>query len=251
MSRRPPANGYIAIARALFEHPFFYTTKPYSRLEAWEWLINAASWKPQGHRSRFGVVHTERGELCITQRELAKRWSWPKTNVNRFLKKLAIEGMVTLGEAVNGPRPKAPNGPRIGYPMTLVTICNYDKFQKPPKWAKDQRSGQRVDQQQPPIPGLIAQIASQPLRTNINQNKKRKKTVGERRVNIKKPREGAISDDGTQLWCDYGGENWLKYAEEYRQVYEASIFPVIYIGGRGNWFPIIGDLALSYQRKHA
>jgi hypothetical protein len=52
------------------------------------------------------------------------------------------------------------------------------------------------------------------------------------------------------IWLDYGTEEWLTYADDYREVRKVAIFPSIYIGGRGNWFAKDGE-AVRLKRKRA
>jgi hypothetical protein len=234
-SRQP---GYIAVSRAIFDHPLFRTTKRFSRLEAWEWLINAASWKPKGKRNKFGTIHTDRGQLCITRRELASAWHWPKTNVDRFLVKLAAEGMVLIGAALNGPKNRPQTDPTIGYPQTMITICNYDKFQHIRKSRADQQPGQKAGQNQPQIPGIIEEFEVEPQNQIIIESSLE---VGERKVWRDKPMDGA--EGRGMIWADYLGPLWKRHAEDYQRVTGSIPMPVLYIGGRGRWFKKRGQAA--------
>lgn len=88
------ARGYIAIDRGIFDHRMFKRRPEW--LVAWQWLIAAAAWKAEGRRGSWGVTHVERGQLVSTVRILGTTWGWPKSNVDRFLKRLVREEMVTL-----------------------------------------------------------------------------------------------------------------------------------------------------------
>jgi hypothetical protein len=230
-------HGYIAIARTIFDHPLLQTKKPLSRLEAWEWLINAAAWGPRGNRNKFGAIHTERGQLCITRRQLSAAWHWPKSNVDRFLKRLAAESMVLLGKALNGPKTEPKNGAIIGYPMTMVTICNYEKFQASTLYAghkANQQPGQKAGQNLPLLPGIVDDFETQAL----NQQKKESR-VWSSKGNRSKPPHGAKGRG--MIWFDHGTSEWQAYANDYREVCGAEKLPENRVGGRGNWFRWLGE----------
>ena len=227
--------GYIAISRAIFEHPLLKSKKPFSRLEAWQWLINAAAWVERGNRNKFGSVHTERGELCITRRQLGDSWNWPKSNVDRFLRKLAEEGMILLGKALNGPKNKPEDSPIIGYPMTLITICNYDKFQQSSRRGKNQNEGQKEGQKPPTLPGILDADASQPTNNPIIESRG---GLSEGR-NRSKPPHGAKGRG--MVWFDHGTMEWQAYASNYKEAHGVDKLPETRIGGRGNWFRWLGE----------
>ena len=239
-SRQP---GYIALSRAIFDHPLFKTNRPLSRLEAWEWLINAASWKPKGSRNKFGVVHTERGQLSITRRALAAAWHWPKTNVDRFLNRLAADEMILVGCALNGPKNRPQSEPIHGYPKTMITICNYDKFQRQANGRVGQQPGQNAGQSAEYIPGIFDESGTEPLNQIIIESSE----VSERRVWKQKPVDGA--EGKGMIWADYKGLHWKRCADDYQRVTGSVPLPVLYIGGRGRWFKKAGQA--SKLRKSA
>jgi hypothetical protein len=239
VSKRP---GYIAISRDIFEHPLFKGNKPFSRLEAWEWLINAAAWKPQGHRWRFGILHIERGELAASVRDLANHWSWPKSNVHRFLMLLARESMIALTDCASGTRTGTRTGTITQRAPAIITICNYEKFQKLASDRK-RRVGHEPGhepgherQQAFPIPGLSA---SEPTNQITNSQESRSSDKARR---DQKPNHGAKGRG--MVWLDHGTSEWNVYANDYREVRGAEKLPESRIGGRGNWFRLLGE-----QRK--
>jgi hypothetical protein len=229
--------GYIAISRAIFEHPLLKSKKPFSRLEAWQWLINAAGWIERGNRNKFGTIHTERGQLCITRRQLGDSWNWPKSNVDRFLRKLAQEGMILLGKALNGPKNNPKEGPTIGYPMTMVTICNYDKFQHIGRGRKGQSESQKAGQNQPLLPIIVGEDRPQP--TN-NPSIESRGGLRETR-NRNKPPHGARGRG--MIWFDHNTTEWQAYALNFREAHGVDKLPENRIGGRGNWFRWLGERA--------
>ncbi|ULB09142.1 MarR family transcriptional regulator [Cereibacter azotoformans] len=105
--------GTVSIARALWDDPEFPNEK-FSEREAWIWLIAEASWKPRERRVQRTVFQLERGQLAASVRFLAEAWGWSKSRVFRFLERLEKRDMITT---------------QSGTDATLITVCNYDKFQ--------------------------------------------------------------------------------------------------------------------------
>jgi len=104
------AGGYIRVQRGMFDHPIVGALKPYSRFEAWQWMLAAAAF-----RSTDGI---ERGSLAYSTRFMASAWGWSRPAVRRFLDRLEGAQMV-------GPR----TGPRIRSDPAQLTICNYEQYQ--------------------------------------------------------------------------------------------------------------------------
>lgn len=107
--------GVFAVDRGIWDHPMFRSTKPFSKREAWWWLISEARWKDgavfiDGRRRPL-----KRGQVAHSIRFIADKWKWPKSNVSRFLDTLKSETMIDT---------------EIGTGQTIITICNYDKFQR-------------------------------------------------------------------------------------------------------------------------
>ena len=85
--------GFITIARGILDHPLVGARKPYSRLEAWEWLLLEAVWKPQriGFQAgrHVGTISLERGQLSHSLRFIASKWGWSVKRTRTFLVGLA------------------------------------------------------------------------------------------------------------------------------------------------------------------
>lgn len=107
---------YVRAQRARFAHPLFQASKrnPFCQGYAWDWLVANAAWKD--HQIRVGgkVVTIRRGQLCHSVRHLGEVWGWSKSAVDRFLLRLQTEEMI---------------GTDAGTGQTIITICNYDKYQ--------------------------------------------------------------------------------------------------------------------------
>ena len=106
--------GVFAVDRGLFEHPAF-AAEPFTEREAWVWLISSAAWKDRTVRVGSRVVSLKRGQAAFSVRFLAERWQWSKSRVDRYLNRLENQDMI---------------GTEAGTGVTVVTICNYDKYQR-------------------------------------------------------------------------------------------------------------------------
>lgn len=104
--------GVFAVHRGVFSHVAF-AAEPFTEREAWLWLISAAAWKAMKVRVGRQVFSLDRGQAAFSIRFLAEKWKWTKSRVQRFLKRLKNEAMITL---------------LPGRDATQITICNYNKY---------------------------------------------------------------------------------------------------------------------------
>ena len=231
-------HGYIAISRGIFEHPLF-EGQVYSWRDAWQWLIANAAWKPKGKRNKHGVFDLGRGQLAVTEREFAAAWHWPKSSVHRFVQRLVREAMIGIDRERCGPKSEAKNG----YARMLVSILNYDKFQGPYKFA-DRNAERKTDQKTLPLPELTASSALASI-YNQENHKAREEVVRGRKD---KPRHGARGNG--MVWLDYGTPEWKAYAQDHCQFRGiTSLIPQSRIGGKGNWFVWLGEMARPKQTR--
>lgn len=107
-------SGFYLMARGWLDHPSFSSREPYSRREAWIWLIEAAAFTER----RVGVVGKTvtiaRGQLTHSTRFMAGKWGWSEAGVRRFLHRLKTDAMIDAHSDAG---------------QMIVTICNYDKYQ--------------------------------------------------------------------------------------------------------------------------
>ena len=109
-------SGTINVARSLWSDPTFKDSEV-SQREAWIWLIAEASWKSRTRRFGSFVINLERAQLAVSTRFLAKAWRWSEARVRRYLDKLENQRMIQRGTDAG---------------ISVITICNYDKFQNKP-----------------------------------------------------------------------------------------------------------------------
>lgn len=110
--------GTFAVDRGIFGHPLFAGCKPYSRREAWLWMLSEAGWKERQRDLGGQLVTLQRGEFAASVRYMAEAWGWPKSNVSRYLDRLRAEKMI-----------RSKTGTQSGTASLVISICNYDAFQ--------------------------------------------------------------------------------------------------------------------------
>lgn len=114
--------GYIKLHRGWRDNDIF--SGEFSRADAWVWLIEEAAWKPTRARIKGQTVELDRGELTFSQRFLAEKWGWSKSRVDRFIAELRTEGMIATRSKIG-----ATAGHNAGQGQSIITICNYAKYQ--------------------------------------------------------------------------------------------------------------------------
>lgn len=123
------SEGFYLMHRGWMDNPVF-KGEPYTKASAWCWLIEAACWQP----TRVGVagktIELERGQLSHSLRFMAEKWRWDEARVRRFLTKLEQEGMISrCVDAASVLRRCKKNDAAYSAAQTIITICNYDKYQ--------------------------------------------------------------------------------------------------------------------------
>lgn len=114
-------SGYVALHRKLQEHALWRSRERFDRRSAWIDLFMSAD--------RYT------GMMEASQRYLAARWRWPRTNVRRFLAYLEEERMIQIA---TGPCTfftpigalEVAHDP--AHQVAHLIICNYFDYQKPP-----------------------------------------------------------------------------------------------------------------------
>lgn len=119
-------SGFIVIQREAADHPLFEGDA--GRFGAWVWLISNAVWKPTRTRIKGTVIDLQRGELSFSVRFLADKWGWSKSRVDRFVADLRDEGMIST-RSKNGTLSGTDAAHNAGQGQSIITICNYDKYQ--------------------------------------------------------------------------------------------------------------------------
>ena len=105
--------GWVSIHRSLLDNPLWEAEK-FTKGQAWVDLILNANHSDTKVLIKNTMFDVKRGDQLRSKLTLAKVWGWNDKTVKRFLDMLAKEGMVVLNSTRQ---------------TTLITVCNYSKFQ--------------------------------------------------------------------------------------------------------------------------
>lgn len=115
-------SGYIKLHRGWRDNPIF--KGEFSRADAWVWLLENACWRETKARIKGEIVTLQRGELTFSIRFMADAWGWSKSRVERFLCDLRAESMIETRSKIG-----TSAGHKAGQGQSILTICNYAKYQ--------------------------------------------------------------------------------------------------------------------------
>jgi len=107
--------GFIRLSRKYFEHNLWTEVRVFSPAEAWLDLIASARFEsePEKLLIKMKMIKINRGELRASTRFLARRWSWSKDKVSRFLKLLVEDTMISR---------------EVRHGESIIIVLNYNKF---------------------------------------------------------------------------------------------------------------------------
>lgn len=117
---------YYLLHRGWLDHELFGVDEPYCKRAAWAWLIEHAAYTARQVRIAGKLVTLQRGQLTYSLRYLARAWGWNQEKVRRFLADLAARDMVVTANATASVTAQ-----------TVVTICNYERYQAPDHMPRD------------------------------------------------------------------------------------------------------------------
>jgi hypothetical protein len=107
--------GYFVVDRGIWDHDVLADAKPFSRREAWLWLVSEAAWKPHKRRIIGRSIELARGQYAGSLRFIASKWRWDNSRVRRFLDVLISAEMIDANTDAG---------------VTVITICKYDEYQR-------------------------------------------------------------------------------------------------------------------------
>lgn len=109
-------SGWFAVKRGIHDHPIFH--KRPDRLYVWTWMLATAAWKPQRFVVKGKGIRLERGQLCVSQRQIEDETGMGRQALRSFLALLEAEHVINQ---------KPAHG--ITQSRTIITICNYEQYQ--------------------------------------------------------------------------------------------------------------------------
>lgn len=109
----PCEGGYVLIHRKLFKNPTFRTE---FEAMAFAWLVTKASWRDVQVRYKERAITLRRGQLAVSYRDMATKLDRNRQWVDRFMARLTLAGIIETDS---------------GTGVTVVTIRNYDVYQRP------------------------------------------------------------------------------------------------------------------------
>ncbi len=105
--------GWVRFHRSILDHPL-YRAEPFTKGQAWIDLFAIANHADSFFFVRGNRIDVKRGQLGMSQENLAERWKWSRGKVNRFLIELEKMNMIVQQKS------------RL---TTLISITNYDTYQ--------------------------------------------------------------------------------------------------------------------------
>lgn len=109
------SKGWISLDRGIRDHFLYQEDRVFSRYEAWVDLLLSANHSDNKTLIDGELQTIKRGTFITSIRKLEKSWKWSNSKVLKFFELLENEGMATRKSDTK---------------KTLVTIINYDNYQK-------------------------------------------------------------------------------------------------------------------------
>lgn len=109
-----PNNGWIKIHRKITDNSLWFMER-FTKAQAWLDLLLNANHKENIISIRGNLVKVGRGQIGWSELTMAKRWTWSKNKVRRFLKWLETEQQIKQQ--------------KMHKLTTITTIVNYEKYQ--------------------------------------------------------------------------------------------------------------------------
>lgn len=108
--------GWFLMHRSWMDTPALNRGRePYDRCSAWAYLIEHATYQDTQTSHNGHTVIVLRGQFSTSFRTLADTWSWSTTRVRAFLDRMATDALIKT---------------EINTGRLLITLCDYDRFQR-------------------------------------------------------------------------------------------------------------------------
>jgi hypothetical protein len=138
-------------------------------------------------------------------------------------------------------------GTQLKRKVTVITICNYDKFQVTSKnnpqdlERKLERNVEHKGEETPMFPMLDGNLTSKPKEQISRKEKDAGKGKRPTAAQSPMPGDGFVSERRKLRFCHYQSPSWRIYAANFRDVHGVEPMPVTYADGRGRWFKLYGE----------
>lgn len=110
-------SGFFAVSRDFWVDRDFRDARMTER-EAFLWLIAHAAFRDRDFDINGRRVALRRGQCAYSTRYLAQAFGWPEATVRRYLKRLQLRKIID-----------APPDAAKDAGLTVITLCNYEKYQ--------------------------------------------------------------------------------------------------------------------------
>lgn len=133
-------SGWYSVKRGILDHELFAPKGPWSRAEAWLWMIENAAFKDTTINLGGKPHVVPRGSLCFSERFMADKFGWSQKALRTFLSALEMHSAITQSVEKTGQGTKSKR--------KQITLCNYDKYQSPEikTEAKRNQNGSKEEQ---------------------------------------------------------------------------------------------------------
>lgn len=152
---------WYRVERGWEQHEVFGNAQ-FSERDAWIWMIGSAAWEDCEVRFKNHIIPLKRGQLTFALSFLSKKFGWSINRVQRVLKLFTKWNMIEV---------------RTDTHQTIITICNYNRYQDRPE---------KTDTQ----PDTLSDMQSDTQPDNKNKNLRTK----ERKKEDKKEPQGLFDD---------------------------------------------------------
>lgn len=105
-------NGWFAVRRGISEHPVFRHRM--DRLGFFVWMIERACWKETPFDIHGKTITLKRGQFCASYAQMSEATGLSVKEIRNLFKRLKVDKVV---------------GIEGGKGRTIVTLCNYEKYQ--------------------------------------------------------------------------------------------------------------------------
>jgi len=111
--------GNFPVFRSIFNHHIIGLKKPFSKFEAWLWMLKEATYKPEGRKKsvNFGgkerIIMLQYGEFAHSERFMSDAFGWSRDKIRRYISLLQSDFMLSQNQDQQ---------------ISVTKVANYDKY---------------------------------------------------------------------------------------------------------------------------